>query len=82
MKYRPERRAAAVLLIPKESRPWTGDATPQRFVPSRLAAPPPWLDEDERVLVERATRNGFVELIEAQGYGGALALRERFQARY
>ncbi|MEL6443174.1 MAG: hypothetical protein AAF089_04285 [Bacteroidota bacterium] len=72
----------AVLLIPKESRPWTGDATPTRFIPSRVATPPPWLDADEQTLVERVTRDGFIELIEAQGYGDALALLERLGSKY
>ncbi|MEL6772221.1 MAG: hypothetical protein AAFP18_14255, partial [Bacteroidota bacterium] len=79
---RTERRKVAVLLIPKESRPWTGDATPTRFIPSRVATPPPWLDADEQTLVERVTRDGFIELIEAQGYGDALALLERLGSKY
>ncbi|MEL7363211.1 MAG: hypothetical protein AAFN13_14145 [Bacteroidota bacterium] len=72
----------AVLLIPKESRPWTGDATPTRFIPSRVATPPPWLNADEQTLVERVTRDGFIELIEGQGYSDALALLERLGSKY
>ena len=82
MADRSKRRDAAFYLIAKEVRPWANVTTPTRFVPGRYAHLPPWLEDEESALVERETHNGYVELVERQGYGHALQLKANLKKRF
>ena len=66
-----------LLLLPKEARPWTGTHEAHRYLPERVVVPPPWLQGEEGDAVSRQTWNGFVEVLEREGYATLRQLEER-----
>lgn len=73
--------APAFLQLPLEERPWTGYKGQFRFFPERHVDGLPWLKGDEVETVQRTTWNGFVRVLEGEGYQVLSQLAERLRGR-